>query len=855
MCSIEFEGRRVPIEDGDSVASALFRSGVRTFNRSLKYHRRRGLYCLSGDCPNCLCKVDGEPGTRTCVTEATDGMVVERETGKPSPDFDLLGITDKVGHFAMPVGFYYKTFVRPKGAWPIAERVIRSTTGVGKLPPRSLPRRRDARHVHCDTVVIGAGVAGLSAALAAAERGESVLVCDEGRVGEKLPPGPPLDRVRGLVAKVGGSSVIELLERHAAIGIYDGPLVPLVGPEGLVEVHPSRIVVATGATEAHPVFPGNDLPGVWLGRGAARMAGRHRVRVGERAVVVVATEEGLQHLETIAASGTHIEAAVVTDALADRVPPGVRTIRGGRVASARGRKSLAAVTIATASGEETLACDALVLSIGWFPRDTLLRMGDDLPVVGAGDVVEPGATPELGSGGYVCLCEDVGVRDLARAWSEGWNSTEILKRYTTATMGPCQGAMCGRHLTAFAEARSNGSPTAGAVSRTTARPPARTVRLEDLIGGVNEVIEKRTALHARHFEAGARVDFSGSWMRPYNYGDVREEIRAVRDRVSVMDVGTLGKTLIAGRDAGRLVSFVFPTKMADLHPGASRYMVTLDEAGYVMDDGLICALDGGSFYITSTSGGADRMEAWLRNWEHRLDTHTHIVNQTSMLGAINVAGPHARELLQALSDDPLDPSSFPYPGHREITVAGVPCRAIRVGFVGELSYELHHPRSRGVELWDALMREGARFDIRPHGLDALDVLRLEKGHFFLAQDTLPDDHPAKLGLTWAVDASKEAFVGKKALERMGWIPLERQLVGLSLATEKPQRGVPLYSGTNVVGRVTSCAYSDAIGGSIGLGWVRGTEGIFPAELRAGDSTPARVVPRPFYDPEGLRLRG
>jgi sarcosine oxidase subunit alpha len=378
------------------------------------------------------------------------------------------------------------------------------------------------------------------------------------------------------------------------------------------------------------------------------------------------------------------------------------------------------------------------------------------------------------------------------------------------------------------------------------------VSLEQLAAGVHEVIEKRTSLHRIHLSAGAKLDWSGSWKRPYNYGDAEREYRAVREGVSIMDVGTLGKFLVAGRDAQRLVDGVFPCRVTDLQPGRSRYLLALDEAGYVMDDGLLCALEGGRYYLTSTSGGADRMEAWLSNWADRWDLHVHLVNQTAMLGAINVAGPRARDLLAALSDEPIDGATIPYPGHASRVIAGVPCRMIRVGFVGELSFELHHPRSRSAELWKALMEAGADMQILPHGLDALDVLRLEKGHVYLGQDTLPDDHPGKLGLDWAVAMDKGSFLGRAALLRMESLPAERKLVGLSFEAP-PQRGAPLYSGGGIVGRVTSCARSAILDAHIGLGWLRAAEGEFPEQVLAG-VVEARVVATPFYDPSGERLR-
>ena len=247
------------------------------------------------------------------------------------------------------------------------------------------------------------------------------------------------------------------------------------------------------------------------------------------------------------------------------------------------------------------------------------------------------------------------------------------------------------------------------------------------------------------------------------------------------------------------------------------------------------------------------MEARLRDRIDRLGLTAYVIDRTSTLGAINVAGPWARALLTRLSDDPVDAAAFPVASHREITVADVPCHAIRVGFVGELSFELHHPRSRGRDLWEVVMREGADLGIAPHGLDALDVLRLEKGHPYLGQDTLPDDHPRKLGLGWTVATDKPDFVGKVALQRMAEFPLERKLVGLRFDAP-PQRGAPLHIGNEVVGRITSCAPSPVLGYPIGLGWIRSVDGGFPTELRAGRDT-ATVVPMPFYDPQGTRLRG
>ena len=376
---------------------------------------------------------------------------------------------------------------------------------------------------------------------------------------------------------------------------------------------------------------------------------------------------------------------------------------------------------------------------------------------------------------------------------------------------------------------------------------------------MHEIVDKRTSLHELHVAAGAQLDRSGGWLRPFSYGDWRGEYRAVRERVSVMDVGTLGKFSIAGPGADELVDRLFPCRTDDLEPGRTRYVLTLDEAGYVMDDGLLGRVGEGEWYLTSTSGGAGRTDARLRNLADRLELDAHVLDRTAQWGAINVAGPYARDLLERLTDDPIGAEAVPSRGFADVTVAGVPCRAVRTGFVGELAFELHHPRRRGPGLWRELVDAGREWDLRPHGLDALELLRLEKGHVYLGQDTMPDDTPVKLRMSWAVDMSKQWFLGKQALERMSTLPPSRRQVGLEFsggpADTAALRGEPLIVRGTVVGRITSAERSIALDRAIGLGWVRTVDGGFPERLETGSGATARVVPTPFYDPEGGRMRG
>ena len=229
---------------------------------------------------------------------------------------------------------------------------------------------------------------------------------------------------------------------------------------------------------------------------------------------------------------------------------------------------------------------------------------------------------------------------MERAWDEGFRSTEILKRYTTATMGPCQGMLCHCHLRSFVAARSGA--TGPASGPTTARPPTRGLTLEEAAAGVCDDIQlhQRTALDGRHLELGVTMEPTAPWRRPRHYGDPAAEYWAVRHGVSVMDVGTLGKFLVGGREATAFLEKLYPCNVADIAPGRIRYALLLGEHGFVIDDGIICSLDGGRWYVTFTSAGATTVEATLKDWADAWRHDVHIVDLTAGWGAINVAGPH-----------------------------------------------------------------------------------------------------------------------------------------------------------------------------------------------------------------------
>lgn len=290
--------------------------------------------------------------------------------------------------------------------------------------------------------------------------------------------------------------------------------------------------------------------------------------------------------------------------------------------------------------------------------------------------------------------------------------------------------------------------------------------------------------------------------------------------------------------------------MATIRDGRSRYVLLLNERGYVFDDGLICKESDTRYSLTFTSGGVSHSEMWLRDWAESWHMDVRILHQTMSLGAINITGPLAKQLLaKAGLDNPPG-----WLGHLKTEVAGVPCQVFRLSFTGELSFELHHPAEHSVHLWRTLMDLGQEFGLRPHGLQALERLRLEKGHILVGQDTDFDSTPRRIQHEWAVKLDKPAFIGRHAVERTNKIPLDKLLVGLEMPNgPAPIEGAVIYYNGDFAGHVTSSTWSPVLNKVVMLGWLYYSDDILPEEVTI-DGRLARRVPVPFYDKEASRAR-
>jgi sarcosine oxidase, subunit alpha len=821
-----YAGREVTGFAGDTVGSALFAAGRRVFSRSFKYHRPRGLMCCSGRCPNCLMTVDGVPNVRVCVEPLRAGLDVRDQNVLGSADRDLLGVVDRFGGPFTPVGFYYRTMIRPRRAWPLYEKVLRNLAGLGRVSDTGAGHRRyDTVHRRVETLVIGGGSAGRAAAAAA--EGTVLLVDDQG----------PHD------------APYEVLAPATALAIYEGLLVPVAADDVLYRIRAGRIVVATGALEQPLVFPGNDLVGVMLPEGVRRLVDEWAVKPGERAVLVGDRALGVKSL---------LEEAGVRIAAESASPKSL---------AARGRRGrLSSVAL---DGRQ-VACDLLVASGGVQPAYSLLaqagagvayepRQGifvpTDLPAgveavgAAAGEVEgapAPVVLPGTGDKCFVCICEDVTTKDLKRAVAEGFDSIELAKRYTTVTMGPCQGKLC--HLQSIRLLAAETDTDEAAIGTTTARPPWQPVELGLLAGRHYEPL-KRSPIHYRHEEAGATMMWTGAWKRPYSYGHPAAEVRAVHDDLGVIDVSTLGKIVVEGPGAAELLERLYPNRFADLEAGRIRYGVLTTDGGRIMDDGTIARLGDELFYVTTTSTGSDSVCEWFEWWNAIWGYDAEIVNVTGALAAVNLAGPRARAALAQLTGADVSNEAFRYLDAKELRVAGVPCLALRIGFVGELGYELHCAASHGEHLWDALVAQAAV----PFGLEPQRILRLEKSHVIVGQDTDSESHLISAGMPWIVKADKDDFVGKLALPHL---EVRERLVGFTMDV-LPAEGAQVVRGGRPAGRVTSARASERVGRVIGLAWVepgRAAEGERISIRVDGALHEATVTLSPFYDPEGALLR-
>ncbi|MGB3313461.1 MAG: glycine cleavage T C-terminal barrel domain-containing protein, partial [Albidovulum sp.] len=499
---------------------------------------------------------------------------------------------------------------------------------------------------------------------------------------------------------------------------------------------------------------------------------------------------------------------------------------------------------------------------------------------------QPQNLPPRPGKGFVDLQNDVTAADVAQAAREGYGDIELAKRYTTLGMGTDQGKTSWTNgILTLAEATGQSPQDIG---HTTYRPPYSPVTIGALVGtetGRAMTPTRRTPFHRVFKAAGCVFQTSGDWLYARYFPQTGEdmakavlrEVRAVRGGLGCVDMSTLGKFEITGPDTRSFLSRLYCNGLANLRPGRLRYALMLREDGIVFDDGVVAMLAEDRFLVTATTARSASV------WRHmqRLsqidwpDLDVTLTEVSDHWAALAIAGPEARNLLTALAPDfapdfTTDRAAFPFACVREGRLGGdLPVRVFSVSYSGELSYEINTQAGFAEELWRRVIREGARWGITPYGIEALDVLRIEKGHLSVGTEIDGRRTPDDLGLGGMVAAKKD-FIGRALLARPALQATGRpQLIGLRpadgitpipLASHLTDRPLGGDTPPTPRGHLTAAVQSPTLGHPIALGFLadgraRIGERLWAVSPIAAASVEVEVTAPCAYDPDGGRLHG
>jgi sarcosine oxidase subunit alpha len=475
---------------------------------------------------------------------------------------------------------------------------------------------------------------------------------------------------------------------------------------------------------------------------------------------------------------------------------------------------------------------------------------------------------------WIDLQSDMTVKDVALAARESYLSIEHVKRYTTLSMATDQGktsSVNGAVTLALATGRA-----IGAVGPTTYRPPFTPVPMPALAGMrrgelLNPV--RRLPLEAQHRAHGAVLDDYGGWLRPAFYGEasgraaaIEREARTARDAAAIFDGSPLGKIEVIGPDAAAFLDFNSYMTISTLQPGRLRYFLLLQENGVVFDDGVIARLSPERFVVSCSTSHVAAVHARLEDWrQDQFDpSRVYVHNATAHWTTLTVSGPRSRQLVERLElGIDLADAALPHMALAEGRFAGETARTARVSFTGDRSYEISVRATRAEALLDRLLEVGRDLGVGLIGVEALMILRAEKGFFVVGKDTDGTTMPHDMGFAGPREKRAGDFIGKRSLfTEVASAADRRQWVGF-----EPIHGqVPLPCGAHVVdlagprprstGFVTSSYASPTLGRPIALGLVeRGAARIGEAVTlqHLGRRLTARIAPACAFDPKGERL--
>jgi sarcosine oxidase subunit alpha len=474
------------------------------------------------------------------------------------------------------------------------------------------------------------------------------------------------------------------------------------------------------------------------------------------------------------------------------------------------------------------------------------------------------SAPRSGKKAFLCFDEDTTLKNVDQAMDMGFDVPELIKRFTSAGTGPGQGSIPGHNLPLYVS--QSGSSPDPQPRPTLTRPPL-VPTLTAGYAGASHAMVKRTPLHELQKADGGRMETVGDWKRARRFSDdirCRAEIENVRTNVGLLDASSLGKFRLFGPGALKALQRVYVSDMSRMPAGRAKYSAMCNDDGCLIDDGVVVQTGENDYYFTTSTGRAGVTAEWIRyhtrfdNWDFS------IVNLTDAYGVINIAGPNARAVLSRVTPAAVDNQAFPYMGYREFDVGGVAVRALRLGFVGELSYELHVPSSWMAYVWGLVTAAGREFGIRTFGLEAQNALRLDKGHIIIGSESEQRTTLLDLGLEflWHRRKPEARTVGDAALRHTEKQSGRLKLVGFKMedaSAQPPRDGSPIVD-KRIRGYVCTARYSVALKEPVGMALVEDELAAEGSRLAIyedgceGRLIYAVVAKKPFYDPEGERLR-
>ena len=598
-----------------------------------------------------------------------------------------------------------------------------------------------------------------------------------------------------------------------------------------------RAVMATGAEERPIVFGGNDVPGVMLAGALRTYANRYAVAAGKSVCVFTNNNSGYRTARDLKAHGVHVEAIVDSRKESKADSDGVRVLRGGAIVNVTGGKRVTGVeladhrsiscdAVAMSGGWSPIvnlmchrgakpAWDERIA--GFVPPnvgDAFVAAGSAAGKMLLSECLADGAragtlkgrTPAIpkcrdeafavtplwwvkqSTGkAFVDYQNDSTAKDLPLAAQEGYRDIELAKRYTTAGMATDQGKL--GNVNAIAILAEATGRTMDQVGTTTFRPYYTPVPFGAIAGpfvGHHFQPVRKTPLHEWAEEQGAVFVETGLWMRsswfPQGAEDwlasASREVLTTRERVGLCDVSTLGKIDVQGLDAAEFLNRLYCNTFSTLDVGKARYGLMLREDGIVFDDGTTSRLAADHFLMTTTTANAARVMSHMEfcHQAHWPDLDVQYVSVTEQWAQMAIVGPKARATLQKIVDKvTLDDASFPYLAAKEISIlGGMNARLFRISFSGEHAYELAVPTDYGNLVARSVMQAGEEFGITPYGIEALSIMRIEKGH--VAGGELNGTTTAgDLGLGKMM-SSKKDYIGRMMAAREGLVDKNRQCV-------------------------------------------------------------------------------